>query len=265
MNGNRIASYCCTALLGTNKTGALRPDETGYYTLVVGALGVDNSVGDHYRAEPAKALFDDNSAFQRRIKDGSLYGETGHPRMVPGQNTRDFIARCMDVWETNVCCHFRRIWLEYGTVKDADGRPVIAIMAELIPAGPNGPALEKALRNSSQNVCFSIRSFTHNFVSGGRTYKDIKTIITFDWVLEPGISIAKKWFSPALEAREECTILPPMLEDMIRSQRVAGMGMESGQHYSAEALAADLGWQLTGERLIVPERAPVIVPPSAAW
>lgn len=266
MNGKPIASYSCTALQGTNKTGALAPNEDGYYTMVVGALDCENSVGDVYRADPAKVLFDESHAFQRRIRDGSLYGETGHPRMQPGQNTRDFIARCMDVLETNVCCQFRRIWLEYGTVRDANGRPMLAIMAELIPAGPNGPALEKALRNPSQNVCFSIRSFTHNFTSGGRNYKDIKTIITFDWVLEPGIAIAKKWFSPALESREECILLPPMVEELIRAERYRrASGFENASVYSAESLVDDLGWQVNGARVIVPERAPVIIPPSASW
>ena len=31
------ASYSCTALVGSNKTGVLKPDADGYYTVVLGA------------------------------------------------------------------------------------------------------------------------------------------------------------------------------------------------------------------------------------
>jgi Peptidase S80 family len=260
MNGSRIASYSCTALNGTNKTGAIKPDAFGYYTLVVGALNVENSVGAFYPYEPAKHLFDDANAFQRRIANGSLHGECGHPRMVPGMNTRDFMARCMDVVESNICCHFRRIYLEHGTVKDERGRPMIAIIAEVCPAGPMGPALKAALENPSQNVCFSIRSFTQDTVQNGRTYKNLKTIITFDWVMEPGISIAKKWFSPALEARHDIPLVPPMLNEIIRLQKAVGSGFESGG-MSAESIAHELGWD-GGVESLIPQ---VVRPASARW
>ncbi len=260
MNGSRIASYSCTALNGTNKTGVIKPDADGYYTLVVGALNTENSVGAYYPYEPAKHLFDDAHAFQRRIANGSLHGECGHPRLTPGMSTRDFMARCMDVVETNICCHFRRIYLEHGTVKDERGRPMIAILAEVRPAGPMGPALREALENPSQNVCFSIRSFTQDTVQAGRTYKNLKTIITFDWVMEPGISIAKKWFAPALESRHDILLVPPVLGEIIRMQRAVGSGFESGG-LSAESVVTDLGWDNLG----VLSAPAVIRPASANW
>lgn len=265
MNGSRIASYSCTALNGTNKTGALKPGPDGYYTMVVGALNVFNSVGAYYPYEPAKALFDESSSFQRRIQSGSLCGEMGHPRHESGMSTREFMARCMDIRETNICCHFRRIWLEHGTIRDENGRPMIAIMAEIMPSGPMGPALREALNNPSQNVCFSIRSFTVDSTSGGRIYKALKTIITFDCVLEPGISIAKKWFSPALESRHEFAVIPPMLDEMIRHKKAVGSGMESQHCVSAEALAEDLGWmERTG--FVAPPKLPSpIAPASVIW
>jgi hypothetical protein len=260
MNGSRIASYSCTALNGTNKVGSLKPDADGYYTLVVGALNVENSAGAFYPYEPAKHLFDESSAFQRRIMNGSLHGECGHPRLAPGMSTRDFMARCMDVVETNICCHFKAIYLEHGTVRDERGRPMIAIIAKVKPAGPMGPALREALENPSQNVCFSIRSFTHDTMQGGRTYKNLKTIITFDWVMEPGISIAKKWFSPALESHHDMPVIPPMLNDIIRLQKAAGSGFESGG-LAAESVVNDLGWGENGPILT----QTVLRPASARW
>jgi len=145
MSVHQIASYGCTALTGSNKAGKIRPDADGYYTMVVGAVNSFNSAGAYYPAEPAKALFNDSSSFQRRISDGALRGEMGHPRKLPGMTIRDFMSRCMDIQEDNVCCHFRRIWLESGH-KDPQGRPVVAIMAEVKPAGPKGPALAEQRR-----------------------------------------------------------------------------------------------------------------------
>ena len=48
------ATYSCTALLGTNKAGVLKPDAEGYYTVVLGALNFYNSAGDFYPYESAK-------------------------------------------------------------------------------------------------------------------------------------------------------------------------------------------------------------------
>ena len=42
------ATFSCTSLMGTNKAGVLKPDENGYYTVVLGALDVYNSAGDFY-------------------------------------------------------------------------------------------------------------------------------------------------------------------------------------------------------------------------
>ncbi len=260
----RIVSYSNTALAGTGKTGVVKPDANNYYTMVVGALGIQNSVGDFYRYDPAKALFDESSAFQRRIRDGALYGECGHPKIRPGENTRDYIARCMQVTEENVACHFRRIYLEHGTVRDQQGRPVIAIMAELTPAGPHMAALQRALDNPDQNVAFSIRSFTENFVQGGRTYKDLKTIITFDWVLEPGISVAKKWYAPALESFGSTDVVPPMLEEIRRQQMNSAVGFESGKTMVDE-VAASLGWKMSNEGLMIPDRPSIARPLSSSW
>lgn len=257
---SRIATYSCTALNGTNKAGTLKPDADGYYTLIVGAVGSYNSVGAYYPAGPARELFEDSSAFQRRIRDGALYGELGHPRKTPSMSNRDFMSRCMDIHETNICCHFRRIWLESGH-RDPQGRPIVAILAELKPTGPMGHVLQDGLNNSSQNVCFSIRSFTHDVMQGGVVHKLLRTIVTFDYVCEPGIAVAKKWHAPSLESRDEFTILPPMLEEMIRTQRAAGAGFEHSLRLAEEVRDA-LRWN-DGTHA-VPGTASTR-PPSARW
>lgn len=246
MIGTQSASYGCTALKGTNKVGILRPDADGYYTVVVGALNFYNSAGAYYPLAPAKALFDESSSFQRRVKNGCLKGETGHPRMVPGMSVRDFMTRVMDIYEPNVCCHFRKIYLDYDRVKDDRGRPVVAIVAEVKPTGPMGPALKAAFENPSENVCFSIRSITNDSMVGGTLNKAIKTIVTFDWVTEPGISVATRWKSPSLESLnldEDLPLVPAHLLSVAHYQATRrGTGFESGSGVSAESIMQDLGW-----------------------
>lgn len=222
---NSRAVFECTALKGTNKQGNLKPDADGYYTLVLGALDYYNSKGQFYTYSAGKKLFEDSSPFMRRIAQGSLYGECGHPRQDNLSN-RDYMNRIMDVRETNVAAHFRRIYLDDKAVRGPDGRMAIAIIGEVRPAGPMGPALKDALENSSQNVCFSIRSLTQDEMVRGVVHKNLRTIMTFDWVCEPGISVARKWSSPALESLSEMYTTVDDIE-LLRNETVGTIGMES--------------------------------------
>ena len=258
------ASFACTALLGTNKAGVLKPNAEGYYTLVLGALNIFNSGGAYYPYEPAKQLFMESSSLMRRIASGSLRGEYGHPRPT-GMSSREFMGRVMDIQESNVCCHIRKVWIDSASVKDENGRPVIAILGEVKPSGPMGHALQASLDNPSENVCFSIRSITNDYMVSGVTQKCLKTIVTWDYVNEPGLSVAKKWHSPALESFEEdVSIIPAHLAALRNEQaRVARYAMESGNGVSAESVMADLGWTGMGDG--IKNGNELILPPSAKW
>lgn len=236
------ASFSCTALVGTNKAGILKPDADGYYTVVLGALDFYNSAGSFYPFESAKALFQDSSSLMRRIANGCLFGEMGHPRKLPGMSQRDFVNRVMDIQETNVCCHIRKVTIETGSVKDAQGRPCVAIIGEIKPAGPMGPALKEALDNPNQNVCFSIRSLTNDEYVNGVVHKHLRAICTWDAVIEPGISVATKWKSPALESLSEVVVLPEQLREVQREQKQMAVSMEQHGGVSAESLLKALGW-----------------------
>lgn len=263
------ASFACTALLGTNKAGILRPDADGYYTLVLGALDIYNSGGAFYPYESAKQLFKESSSLMRRISNGALRGEYGHPR-PNGMNMRDFLGRVMDIYEPNVCCHIRKVWIDNKTsVRDERGRPVIAILGEVKPAGPMGPALQASLDNPSENVCFSIRSLTEDHTVAGTTYKNLKTIVTWDYVNEPGLSVAKKWHSPALESIEEdLPVMPAHLAALRNTQMLnARLGMESNG-LTVEAAMEDLGWGGMGDGVSKDgfgEGSKIATPPAAKW
>lgn len=196
--------FSCTALAGTGKTGRLPRDADGYYTMPLGGLNVFNSLGEYYTYEGAKELFTGSGALMRRIKSGTLKGEYGHPKPAGPIRTQAemevFAGRVMRIDEGNTCVHYSDIWLDFDNVRSAQGQKVIAIMGKLCPSGPRGPALEKSLDNPKEEVCFSVRAFTEDKVIRGIKQRELREIVTWDFVTEPGLDVARKYRSPALEA-----------------------------------------------------------------
>lgn len=186
--------------------GIITPDSDGYFTVVVGALNTYNSAGEYYTAQGATELFNSSSIFMRRIKNGALYAEVGHPKRLPGMSNDEFYNRVLSIEKTNVCGHISEITLDptFGAKNPELNNPeLIAIIAKVKPAGPKAEALRIALENPKQNSAFSIRALTENKFRNGRVERRLTTIVTFDFVLEPGISVATKAMSPGLESREE--------------------------------------------------------------
>ena len=253
-------SFSCTALIGTNKAGDLKCDEDGYYTVVLGALDFYNSVGAYYpNGESAKELFKASSSFMRRIASGALRGEYGHPRMGAGMAPRDFMARCNDILETNVSHHIRKVWVDYTSVKGPDGRPCIAIMGEVKPSGPMGDALKASLDNPSENVCFSIRSFTRDQMTNGVIHKHLLQIVTWDYVNEPGISVATKWKAPTLESFDEMEVTIDHLVAARAIQQASGIALESNGSSPLDELIGQV------ETLNLESARTLQKPPSANW
>lgn len=245
MNG---FSLSCTALLGTNKAGTLKPDADGYYTVVLGALDVFNSSGAYYPEASARHLFQKSASLMRRIASGNLRGEYGHPRPQPGMTSDDWVNRVRDIFEPNVCMHIRQVDVDYTSFRNAQGQPVITIIGKIKPAGPQGPTLKEQLDNPHEDVCFSIRSLTDDDFQRGRVTKHLKVIVTWDYVNEPGLAQAHKWNSPALESRNERhveasahalveqLILPGQLMAMNNRMRASGVAMESDGGVSLESI-----------------------------
>ena len=234
--------FTCTALAGTNKVGNLSVDSDGYRTMVIGGLNMFNSAGQWYDYEGAKNLFEDSSQFMRRVKRGSLRGEVGHPKQEKGQSFDDYVSRVLEIRESNVCVHFKEIYLDFNKMKDGSGKPVIAIMAKLMPSGPYGAQLEKSLNNKNENVCFSIRSFTRDYYNKGVYVRELKNIVTFDAVNEPGISIANKFDNPSLESNSETIVTRGQIERAV-SKKQTSVGTESAL-MTAGDLFTSLGWDV---------------------
>lgn len=235
--------YGCTALQGTNKSGVMKPDADGFYTMVMGGFNVHNSGEAWYPwSRNVQALFAKTSAFQRRVLDGALRGELGHPRMQPGMNDRQFMNRIMDIYEPNVCQHIADLWADDGLFRGRDGQPIIAILGKVKPFGDKKGALLDALETPRANACQSIRSLTDDNYRNGRLEKEVRAVITYDHVNEPGIYLAKKWNAPGLEAHSgpEIVISRDMLDELVERRQNAQMGNESANNV-AKSIILDIG------------------------
>lgn len=231
--------YTATTLNGETKKGVMTPDANGYYEMVVGGLNAYNSVREYYVLEGAKKLFDSSSLFQRRVRDGVLFGELGHPKFMPGMRMNEFVERVMSIDEGNIVAHFSEIWLdeEFGRNNPKHGNPnLVAIMAKVKPAGAKASALEKAFENPNQNVCFSIRALTNDQMRNGRKERTLDSIVTFDYVVESGIDIARKWQSPSLESLADAKISRSKIVEVSERILCSPIAMESSKKVAQENL-----------------------------
>lgn len=224
------AVYSCTALVGTGKKGVLPQDENGYYDVILGAFDYYNSKGMLYDFNAVKGIFDASSDLMRRIKNGALHGECGHPRRAPGMSQAEFMHRCLDVHETNISHHIREVYIDDKCLVDPSGKPIVAVRGWVKPAGPKGPALKEALDNGPQNVAFSVRSFADEKMGPNSTIiRLIRLLVTWDWVMEPGINIASKYTHPALESMMSDTYFTESLvAEVEKIEKELGVAMENG-------------------------------------
>ena len=185
-----------TAIKSKADNRKLEQDDKGYYRVILGAIDAFNTAGDFYLSDGVKDLIDNQShSLSRRLKSGYLKGECGHPSYQTGMSKADFFARNLRIELSNTSHHIRELILT--PTKEPSGFPgkgtTILIEGWIKPSGPLGDALKKDLDNPDQNVPFSIRSFTQDSNVNGINTKKILQIVTWDWVLEPGIQTANKW------------------------------------------------------------------------
>lgn len=193
--------YQNSLIIGSTKVGSIKPDANGYREVVLGAFNCNNSGGAYYPLEPVKNLLLSSSSLMRRLKDRALRSEYGHPRRN-GMSPVEFLSRVLDINEQSVCNHILKLELDEERIIDKEtNQKVAAIIGWITPSGPYGEALEKQFANPEENVCYSIRSITNDSTnSQGQLIKSIKEIVTWDYVNEPGIKYAKKYYSPSLES-----------------------------------------------------------------
>ena len=210
--------FTATKLINSGKQGILRPDEHGYYILPIGGLNCFNSAGEYYTLDGAKQLFEKSSVFMRRVSNGCLKGELGHPKRQQGQSMDDYVNRILTIDENNVVCHYGDIWLDHDFGKNNpkyNNPALVAIMGKVKPSGPKGRFLKESLDNPKEDVCFSVRALTKDYYHRGVNHRVLQQIVTLDNVVEPGIDHARKYDSPALESMSECLVTKKNIKSVI--------------------------------------------------
>ena len=224
----RTFTLQCTALTGSNKVGKLKPDENGYYPVVLGGFDIPNPQGNVYPFKAAKTLFTESSILMRNIESGNLYGEWGHPKRQPGQTLSSYIKRCSIVDEANIAFHIKKVEINDTDVKDDNGNAIVSVIGWVKGAGPRAKEFDTMLANPDQNVCFSIRASTEDVPNAnGKLDRNITSIITWDFVVFPGLKVAQKYKSPALESFDAVEFTEQDLYQIRNELWVpAGMAME---------------------------------------
>lgn len=241
--------YGNTILKGINKAGTLKPDAKGYYTVVLGALGITNHGGERYTlTQTSRGVFDDNSVLQRRISQGLLRAEWGHPDPADYPNLMAFERRVRLIKEDRICCHIAEVWLEEI---DYLGQKVMGILGRIKPSGPYGPILQKMLDNPEENVTFSGRYYSNVNRAGGTVEREIHTVMTWDFVSEPGVPCAQKYLSPTLESANDTVFYPEHLKaanDLELQHQEMALSMESSGGLKASDLIRSSGIDMRSKR-----------------
>lgn len=197
-----IALYDCGLLKERNKNGDLLLDANGYYEITLGAFDCLNSREEYYIFnEKIKQMFEPGGDLHRRLAKANLRGELEHPRPAPGEQLSSFLNRIGSILLTNVSHHIASVRLEHS--RDEQGRSVVLAIGRVKPSGPYAEVLAQALSNREENVCFSIRALSNRWMENNKVNREITSIVTWDYVNEPGIRFANKYDTPSLESAYE--------------------------------------------------------------
>jgi hypothetical protein len=183
-------SFTCQVLRGTNKEGLLKPDENGYYTVVLGGFNIRNEMGNYYPFNKyLEEIFKSSSTFMRKIEKGQLRGECDHPAPWKGMSEREWFTRLRKIETSRVSHHIRKVTLDFNNYRSQHGETMVAVLGEVKPAGGElGDKLRASLENPDEDTAFSIRTLTLDQpMVTGAWRKDVYECVTWDWVEEPGI------------------------------------------------------------------------------
>lgn len=230
-------TFTCQTLRGTNKSGILKPDADGYYTVLLGGFAIHNEMGNFY---PWNKYLQDiftnhSSAFMRRITRGHLRGECGHPvRTAEYVNDQHWFSRLREIRQNNWSHHIRKVMVDFENHRSQHGEKMVAILGEIRPmATAVGQILKDSLDNPHEDTCFSVRTLTLDTPIGGMCWnKDVYELVTWDWVPEPGVRNATKYHSPGLESYQETILSPQVVNDYLHTQQhnPVGVGVESADN-----------------------------------
>lgn len=228
-------------VLPQGKKGILKPmaDGSGYTRMGAGGFNIPNRVGITYGFNQyLKECIPEDSELNRRVENGHVYCELGHPpqyylERINGQVVRtqitelwEWINRLKTIVPENVCAHIRKIhWIMTG----GDNDPIYNEV-ELCPFGTANMRawVEDGLSRPDINFAISIRTVTAPQKMGDRV-RYVEHFTGYDVVPEQGMANAAKHAAAGLEDFSNQFLAPPgeittTLEEMIH---VCEVGMRN--------------------------------------
>lgn len=211
---------------------ALTPDEHGYYTGVpLMVLGISTDNNTYYTVDKCvEQMTDPKSPFNRRLRDGKLFGEGGHPNLQ-GLDHTAALTRLATIDDKEVACHYRKI----RTDRTLPGGGTL-VVGDVRPHGRYGAQLADSLRTPTINTAFSLRSLTKNTVGkDGLSIRSMVHLVTFDPVLAGGYSqAAKRYVTPVSGGTESYSV------SVTESDRDALLVSEYSMESLSQTVWADL-------------------------
>lgn len=206
----QVITFGNTILANSGKRGVLKPmsDGSGYTRMNSGGFNIPNRGGIVYRFNQyLKECMSPDSDLNRRVSEGQVYCELGHPpqyfyERVNGMVVRtpiteifQWINRLRTIEMPNVCAHIRAIhWTMTGGETDPVHNEI-----ELTPFGAHKDWTADALSNPDINFAVSLRSVTAPQKMGDRV-REVEYLSTYDVVVEQGVLRACKHLSAGLES-----------------------------------------------------------------
>ena len=174
-------------------------DENGYYKVTLGAFNTFNKSGVYYRVKDINKILGENSLVGKRIHNGILISELGHPD-VENVTQKELIKKTITLNPNNKVAHIKAIEIENtGKIEPGFKDPIYIIYGWIKPEGPKKQILEEALENPDENIFSSVRSIVETFRLRGILIKDVLIVSTWDYVYDGGYAIANQWYAAGLE------------------------------------------------------------------
>lgn len=192
-------------------------DADGYYKVSLGAFNVPNSIGEVYPFTPeVEALLAPVSYLSNKISSGYLYSENDHPILEPGMSAKEYIQRISRIDQENLIGQFKSIEIVKSNKRSSSGDVIYYVVGWVKPFGTHKEILQQSLDDDTINTAFSLRClFKYGNWNGARA-RLVFSIITWDFVLAPGIKTANK-FSMSAGLEDEVMFSEEALREAIAS------------------------------------------------
>lgn len=191
--------FGCSMLANSGKQGVIKPDKLGRYELVIGAFNACNKAGIKYIFDGAnKILNNPSSELNRKISEGKLYGERGHPKSF-GLKKNEYAERWGTVLESNSAWQIHEFKLSQQLAKNSAGESMVVVTGYLVPWGDSAESIRQSFASPTMNTAASVRSIANQGMVAGIFMRDIVNLITWDNVFDNGMDGAEKFLTPACE------------------------------------------------------------------